>query len=133
MIYNFFYVMLNQDYSKVVVDDVGIPEILQDEPFVASKERDLIEALKETVQSPLFKPFQKDHITWLPHVTSRHSLYKQTEIAVIPWEQLEDFVQGEQNNLEFPCKFIKKKKHKLCNPLNTLMHSKTIFTLLVTR
>jgi hypothetical protein len=44
--------MSNQDYSKVVVDDVGIPEILQDEPFVALKERDLIETLKETVQSP---------------------------------------------------------------------------------
>jgi hypothetical protein len=38
--------MLNQDYSKVVVYDVGIPEILENEPFVASKERDLIEALK---------------------------------------------------------------------------------------
>ncbi len=34
--------MSNQDYSKVVVDDVGIPKILQDEPFVASKKRDLM-------------------------------------------------------------------------------------------
>jgi hypothetical protein len=34
--------MSNQNYSKVVVDDVGIPEILQDEPFVVSKERDLM-------------------------------------------------------------------------------------------
>jgi hypothetical protein len=41
--------MSNQDYYKVVVDDVGIPEILQDEPFVALKERYLIEALKEIV------------------------------------------------------------------------------------
>jgi hypothetical protein len=34
------------------MDDVRISKILQDEPFVVSKERDLIEALKETVQSP---------------------------------------------------------------------------------
>jgi hypothetical protein len=38
--------MSNQDYSKVVVDDVGILEILQNEPFVALKEKDLIETLK---------------------------------------------------------------------------------------
>jgi hypothetical protein len=31
------------------VDDVKIPKILQNEPFVALKERDLIEALKEIV------------------------------------------------------------------------------------
>jgi hypothetical protein len=49
--------MSNQDYSKLVVDDVGIPEILQDESFVAWKEKDLIEALKETMQSPPSGPF----------------------------------------------------------------------------
>jgi hypothetical protein len=68
--------MSNQDYSKVVVNDVRILEILQDEPYVASKERDLIEALKETMQSPPPKPFQKDHITWLPRVTFGHNIYK---------------------------------------------------------
>jgi hypothetical protein len=76
--------MSNQDYYKVVIYDVRISEILQDEPFVASKERDLIEALKEIVQSPPLGPFEKDHITWLPHVTFGHSLYKQVEIVVIP-------------------------------------------------
>ncbi len=72
--------MSNQDYSKVVVDDVGIMEILQDEPFVALKKRDLIEVLKEIVQSPLLGPFQKDHITWLHHVTYGHGLYKQLKL-----------------------------------------------------
>jgi hypothetical protein len=37
----------------------------------------------------------------LPVVTFGHDNYKQTEIAVIPWDQLEHFVQGEQNNLDF--------------------------------
>ncbi len=49
--------MSNQDYYKVFVDDVGILKILQDEPFVASKEKDLIEALKESMQSPPLGPF----------------------------------------------------------------------------
>ncbi len=39
------------------MDDVGIRKILQNEPFVASKERDLIEALKESMQSPSLGPF----------------------------------------------------------------------------
>jgi hypothetical protein len=78
--------MSNQDYYKVVMDDVRILKILHNEPFVVLKERDLIEALKETVQSPLPRPFQKDHIIWLPHLTSRHNLYKQIEIVVIPWD-----------------------------------------------
>ncbi len=34
------------------MDDVGFPKILQNEPFVALKERDLIEALKKRMQSP---------------------------------------------------------------------------------
>jgi hypothetical protein len=34
-------------------------------------------------------------MTWLPHVTSHHGLYNQTKIAIIPWDWLEDFVQGE--------------------------------------
>jgi len=49
--------MSNQEYYKVVVDDVGISKILENEPFVALKERDLIEALKETMQSPPHEPF----------------------------------------------------------------------------
>jgi len=43
------------------VGDVRILKILQNEPFDASKERDLIEALKEKMQSPPLGPFQKDH------------------------------------------------------------------------
>ncbi len=125
--------MLNQDYYKVFVNDVGIPKILQDEPFVASKERDIIETLKEIVQSPPLGPFQKDHITWLLHVTFGHGLYKHIEIVFIPWDHLEDFVQGEQKNQEFPCKFTRTKEHKLCNPSNTLTRPRANFASLVIR
>jgi hypothetical protein len=40
--------MACQDY-KVVVDVVGISKILQNEPFIALKERDLIQTLRETM------------------------------------------------------------------------------------
>jgi hypothetical protein len=37
-----------QDY-KVVVDVVSVPKILQNEPFIALRERNLIQTLKETM------------------------------------------------------------------------------------
>jgi hypothetical protein len=45
---------------------------------------------------------------------------------VIPWGWFKDFVQGEQNNLKFSCKFTSTKEHKICNPSNTLTHPKQI-------
>jgi hypothetical protein len=68
-----------------VVDVVGI-ETLENEPFFASRERDLIHALKETLQSPPLGPFQKHDINYLLHVTTRHGLYNHIEIVVIPWD-----------------------------------------------
>lgn len=86
--------MAHQDY-KVVVNVVGIPEILQNLPIVASKERDLIQTLKEIMKSPPFKLFQMHDIKWIPHVTTKHGLYNHTKIVVVRWDQLEDFVQKE--------------------------------------
>jgi hypothetical protein len=76
--------MAHQD-DKVVVDVVGI-ETLQTEPFLASREKDLIQTLKEIVQSPPLEPFQKHDINWLPHVTIGHDNYNHTEIVIVPWD-----------------------------------------------
>ncbi len=104
---NFIITMAPEDDE--VVDVVGI-ETLENEPFLASKERDFIQALKETLQSPPPRPFQKHDINWLLHVTTRHGLYNHIEIAVIPWDSLEDFVLGEQNYSKLPCKFTRTKE-----------------------
>jgi hypothetical protein len=47
------------------------------------------------MQSPPPRPFQKHDIKWVPHVTTKDGPYNHTEITVIPWDWLEDFVQGE--------------------------------------
>ncbi len=44
-----------------VLDVVGT-ETLENEPFLAPRERDLLQALKETLQSPPPRPFQKHDI-----------------------------------------------------------------------
>jgi len=83
------------------------------------------------MQSPPPRPFQKHDINWLLHVTIRHGSYNHTEIAVISWDQIKDFVQGEQNYLEFPCKFTRTKEHQIYNPPNTLTHPRANFATLV--
>jgi len=81
---NFIIAMACKD-DKVIAD-VASTETLQNESFLASKERDLIQALKETMQSPPPRPFQKHDIKWVPHVTTKHGLYNHIEIAIIPWD-----------------------------------------------
>ncbi len=54
---------------------------------------------------------------WSPHFTSGHGLYRVAKIIVIPWNRLEDFVEGEQNNPDFPCKFTDALPSPGLNPL----------------
>jgi hypothetical protein len=39
-------------------------------------------------------------------------------VVVIPWERLQDFVDGENNNPEFPCRFTKEALKR--NPLGSV-------------
>jgi len=52
-----FIIAIAREDDQVVVDVVGI-ETLENEPFL-TRERDLIQALKETLQSPPPRPFQR--------------------------------------------------------------------------
>jgi hypothetical protein len=84
-------------------NDGGILEIIEDTPFIPSREKDLLQAFFESNRAKAFPgPFQKSNILWLPHVTSRHGLYNSAKIAIIQWDHLNDFIEGEQNNLDFP-------------------------------
>jgi hypothetical protein len=93
-----------------------------EEPFVSIRENELIKKLKETVQICSQGPFDRYDIVWLPHVTSGNGLYIHVEIIVIPWERLEDFVEGEHNNEDFPCKFTRTKNYSRSSTPNSLSH-----------
>jgi hypothetical protein len=61
---------------KLVVDDENtIKEV--EEPFVSTRENELIKKLKETVQICFQGPFNRYDIVWLPHVISGNGLYTQ--------------------------------------------------------
>ncbi len=112
------------------VDDPTITEDVQ-EYVVPSRERDLFHKLKAIIQDPPLEPFLKNDFMWLPHLTSGLGLYREVEIVVIPWSRLEDFVEGEQNNLDFPCKFTRTKDHFRSSTLCTLTYPKVNFVALV--
>jgi hypothetical protein len=113
--------MASPEYN-VVFDDGGVPEIIEDTPLIPSRKRDLLQALKATMQEPRLGPFQKSNILWLPHVTREHGLYNNVEIAIIPWDRHNDFIGGEQNNFDFLCKFTRTKDHIKSSAPNTLKH-----------
>ncbi len=102
----------------MVFDDCGVPKIIEDTPFIPSTKRNLLQALKVIVQEPCLEP----NILWLPHVTSGHGLYSNVEIAIIPSDHLNDFIEGEQNNFDSLCKFTKTKNHVRSYAPNTLTH-----------
>jgi hypothetical protein len=56
--------MSNQEYYKVIVDNVGILEILQNETFVDSKETYLIGTLNGIVQSLPILLYHSKRIIW---------------------------------------------------------------------
>jgi len=56
------------------------------------------------------RPFQRFDIMWLPHITSGHGLYTNAEIAFIPWDCLEDFVEGGAEQPQLPLQVYKDKR-----------------------
>jgi hypothetical protein len=48
--------MVGLEYN-VVFDDCGIPKIIEDTPFISSRKKDLLQALKATMQEPPPRPF----------------------------------------------------------------------------
>ena len=74
-------------------------------PYNPRREAEPLQALKDTVQNPKPGLIRDNNLDWLPHRTIGKGTYIDSQITSIPWDKLEDLVQGEQQNLNFPCKF----------------------------
>lgn len=57
---------------------------------------ELLQTLKDTLQTPEPGLIWYSNLDWLPHRTTRKGSNIDSHIAVILWDGLEDFVQGEQ-------------------------------------
>ena len=74
-------------------------------PYDPQREAKFLLALKDIVQNPEPSLIWYGNLDCLPHRTTRKGSYINSQIAAITWDRLEDFVQREQQNSNFPCKF----------------------------
>ena len=85
------------------------------------KVRDVtLEKLRARLQIPPPGPFDRTDISWEEKINQGRGKSRSTCTAIIPWDRLEDFVDGEQSMRDFPCTFneVHKLGHKEGNAEN---------------
>jgi hypothetical protein len=65
-------------------------------------------ALRDRVQNPPPASYCIEDLVWTDHVTYGKGKYKSSKLAIILWKILDDFIEGEQTNPRFSCKYTKK-------------------------
>ena len=76
-----------------------------DPPAFQIQQLDALMGLRESIQTPPPGQFSMDDLAWTDHVTTGKGRHKGSKMAFIPWDRLEDFISGEENNPIYPCKF----------------------------
>jgi hypothetical protein len=59
------------------------------------------------------RAFDKEDIKWVKNMNSNGRGKKEVLHAIIPWNRLEDFVEGESTSRGFPCAFLWKKQREV--------------------
>ena len=98
-----------------VADDDGLQSVLQadqqsqgsDPAGFEAKQANLIKELRSRVQTPPLGEFCKQDLLWTDLVTNGKGKYRTSKVAKIFWDRLADFIQGEQHDPLYPCKFTK--------------------------
>ena len=98
-----------------MADDDGVHSVLQpdqqsqgsDPAAFETKQANLIKELRSRVQTPPLGEFCMQHLLWTDLVTNGKGKYRTSKVAVIFWDRLPDFIQGEQHDPLYPCKFTK--------------------------
>ena len=64
-----------------------------------------LEKLRARLQIPPDGPFDRTDIAWKGRTNNGCGRLRETFRAIIPWDGLGDFVEGEQSMRDFPCTF----------------------------
>jgi hypothetical protein len=97
-----------QVFVDLTTEDDDSPYSTIHEPLQEmDQECTLLNRLRSIMRYPPPGPFCRADLTWEHFVTSgaRHNVA--SEVAVVPWDRLQDFVDGEQSSKTYPCKFLK--------------------------
>jgi hypothetical protein len=98
--------------EKYDVYDGGDMDVAVLGAYRRQKERRLamLRTLRQQVQFPLASLFDKEDINLVEKTNHCGSVKKEVLHAIIPWNRLEQFVEGESTCRDFPCTFLRKKK-----------------------
>jgi hypothetical protein len=87
-------------------------------PYNLERETELVRDLKDMVQYPHAGLIRYSDLVWLPHTTSGNQTQVESEIAAISWDKLQDFVEGQEQNADYPTTFNRHVKKR--NPAGSL-------------
>ena len=71
----------------------------------ARTKKNTLEKLRARLQIPLEGHFDRTDIAWEGRTNQGRGRFRETFRAIIPWDRLGDFVEGEQSMRDFPCTF----------------------------
>jgi hypothetical protein len=99
-----------------MADDDGLQSVLQpdqhsqgsDPAAFQAKQANLIKELRSRVQTPPLGEFCMQDLLWTDLVTNGKGKYRISKVAMILWDRLADFIQGEQhaNNPALLVRFV---------------------------
>jgi hypothetical protein len=71
----------------------------------------ILECVRARLQNPPAGPFDREDVTWRKELHSgRGEHVKEVHTAIILWDRLEEFVEGEKTMCDFPCT-LNKRRH----------------------
>ena len=68
--------------------------------------RKMSEKVKNSVQRPPDGPFSRVDLVWARKSIGGNGKRRDTKTATIPWDRLDDFVEGEMCSRQHPCTFV---------------------------
>ena len=72
--------------------------------------RKMKEKVQASVQVPPPGPFSRTDILWEEKINAGNGYRRQTQKATIPWNRLEDFLEGEMSGRQHPCTFVEESR-----------------------
>ena len=95
----------------VAVADTTLPE----EKVPRKKWRKMEEKVMASVQNPPPGPFSRVDLVWTSKDNVGNGKRRETQKATIPWDRLDDFLEGEMSGRQHPCTFVEVSKQCMKN------------------
>lgn len=93
------------DDLKCPVEDVTAVDVGAVEKKKRPSWRKMLQKVQAAVQTPLPGPFNRTDLQWETTTNQGKGKRRETQKATIPWDRLDDFLEGEMSARQHPCVF----------------------------